>query len=331
MDVTDLLARAVAAGASDLHLATGESPLQRLDGELRRMGLPPMQPETLERGLAEWLDAGQREQWARGDELDLALSLPALGRFRLNLYRQRNGPAASARVIPARLACIEELDLNEVFQSIAQQRDGLVLVCGATGSGKSSTLAALVDGLNREQALHIVTLEDPIEFIHSGQRSLVNQREIGTHSRDFAQGLRSALRQDPDVIMIGELRDLESIRLALRAAQTGHLVLATVHARSAVSCVERLVEVFAAEEKVLVRAMLAESLHMVVAQQLLRRAGGGRVAAREVLVATPAVRNLIREGRMVQVSSLMQAGAGQGMRTMEGAMQALRSNGLLAG
>jgi len=330
MDVTDLLARAVAAGASDLHLASGESPLQRLEGELQRMGLPPVPAEALERGLAEWLDAGQREQWARGDELDLALSLPALGRFRLNLYRQRNGPAASARVIPTRLASIDELGLKDVFQGIAQQRDGLMLVCGATGSGKSSTLAALIDGLNREQALHIVTLEDPIEFIHSGQRSLVNQREIGTHSRDFAQGLRSALRQDPDVIMIGELRDLETIRLALRAAETGHLVLATVHARSAVSCVERLVEVFAAEEKALVRAMLAESLRLVVAQQLVRRTGGGRVAAREVLVATPAVRNLIREGRMAQVLSLMQAGAGQGMRTMEGAMQALRAQGVLA-
>jgi twitching motility protein PilT len=202
-------------------------------------------------------------------------------------------------------------------------------VGGPTGSGKSSTLAALLDQLNRERTQQVITLEDPIEFIHSGQGCLVNQREIGVHSHDFAQGLRSALRQDPDVIMIGELRDLESIRLALRAAETGHLVLATVHTRSAVNSIDRLVEVFAAEEKPLVRTMLAESLRLVVAQVLAKRAGGGRVAAREVLVVTPAVRNLIREGRMAQILSLMQAGAAQGMRTMEAAIQRLKMRGLI--
>ena len=202
-----------------------------------------------------------------------------------------------------------------------------MLVGGPTGSGKSSTLAALIDQLNRTQALHIVTLEDPIEVIHSGQRSLVNQREIGRDCRNFAQGLRSALRQDPDVVVIGELRDLETIRLALRAAETGHLVLATVHTRSAVNSIDRLVEVFAPEEKALVRGMLAESLRMVVAQTLIRRLDGGRVAAREVLVATPAVRNLIREGRMAQLHSVMQTGAAAGMRTMEMAMQQLQGRG----
>ena len=327
MDVTDLLAQAVAAGASDLHLIVGEVPLLRLEGELRRMALPVLVPAALEQCLAGWLDDEQRRHWMSGDELDLALVVPALGRFRVNLFRQRNGPGASMRLIPARVPSLDELDLNEVFQAIASNRDGLVLIGGPTGSGKSSTLAALVDQLNREYALHIITLEDPVEFIHQGQRSLVNQREIGRDSRDFAQGLRSALRQDPDVIMVGELRDLESIRLALRAAETGHLVLATVHTRSAVNSIDRLVEVFAAEEKPLVRAMLADSLRLVVAQNLIRCVGGGRVAAREVLVVTSAVRNLIREGRMAQIYSLMQVGAAQGMVTMEEATRRLRQQG----
>ena len=329
MDVTDLLARAVEAGASDLHLAAGEIPMLRLDGELRRLDLPGLHPATLDDGLAPLLGDGQRQQWQQGDELDLALELPSLGRFRLNLFRQRNGPAATFRVIPKRIATVDELALEEVYRAIAQHTDGLILIGGPTGSGKSSTLAALIDQLNRERCLHIITLEDPVEVIHSGQRSLVNQREIGRHCRDFSQGLRSALRQDPDVIVIGELRDLETIRLALRAAETGHLVLATVHTRSAVSSIDRLVEVFAAEEKPLVRAMLAESLRVVVAQVLLKRIGGGRVAAREVLVATAAVRNLIREGRMAQLCSVMQTGAAEGMRTMEGAMSQLKINGLI--
>lgn len=330
MDVTELLARAVAAGASDLHLAGGEVPMLRLDGELQRLDLPPLTPAQLEHGLGGFLDVCQRQRWAAGEELDLALAVPALGRFRLNLFCQRNGLGASIRVIPSNPPSLESLGLEEVFQAIAQYQSGLVLVAGPTGSGKSSTLAALLDRLNRDCALHIITLEDPIEFVHSGQRSLVNQREIGLHSRDYAQALRSALRQDPDVILLGELRDLESIRLALRAAETGHLVLATVHARSAVSSIDRMLEVFSAEEKALVRTMLADSLRLVLVQRLVRRRGGGRVAAREVLVVTAAVRNLIREGRMAQVHSLMQTGAAVGMQTMEGAMQALTVQGLLA-
>ncbi|EKT4467257.1 PilT/PilU family type 4a pilus ATPase [Pseudomonas putida] len=330
MDVTDLLARAKAAGASDLHLAAGEIPMLRLDGQLQRLDLPPLAACALEDALAPLLDQAQRRQWASGDELDLAVTLPGPVRIRLNLYRQRNGLGASLRLLPSRVPTVDELGLGEVFQPVAQRRDGLVLVGGPTGSGKSSTVAALVDQLNHTHALHIITLEDPVELIHSSQRSLVSQREIGRDCRCFAQGLRSALRQDPDVIVIGELRDLESIRLALRAAETGHLVLATVHTRSAVNSIDRLVEVFAAEEKALVRAMLAESLRLVVAQVLVKRVGGGRVAAREVLVATPAVRNLIREGRMAQLQSVMQTGAAAGMKTMEMALQALRERGEVA-
>ena len=329
MDVTDLLARAVDAGASDLHLAAGQIPMLRIEGDLQRMNLPALMPADLAEGMAPLLAEHQRRQWAQGDELDLALELPGLGRFRLNLFRQLNGAGATFRLIPGRIATLDELDLGDVYQAVAQCTDGLILVGGPTGSGKSSTLATLIDQLNRERALHIITLEDPVEVIHSSQRSLINQREIGRHSGGFAQGLRSALRQDPDVIMIGELRDLESVRLALRAAETGHLVLATVHTRSAASSVDRLVEVFAAEEKPLVRTMLAESLRLVVAQVLVRRVGGGRVAAREVLVATPAVRNLVREGRMAQLCSVMQAGGAEGMRTMEGAMRELREKGLI--
>ncbi|WP_449430729.1 type IV pilus twitching motility protein PilT [Pseudomonas putida] len=328
MDVTDLLARAAQAGASDLHLATGEIPLLRVDGELRRLDMPALAATALVDGMAALLDEGQRQQWLQGDELDLALDVPALGRVRLNLSRQLHGEAASLRLIPRRIASLDELELTEVFRAVAQCTDGLVLVGGPTGSGKTSTLATLVDQLNRERALHIITLEDPIEVIHSARRSLVSQREIGRHSRNFTQALRSALRQDPDVIMIGELRDLETIRLALRAAETGHLVLATVHTRSAANCIDRLVEVFAAEEKQLVRSLLAESLRLVVAQVLVKRVGGGRVAVREVLMATPAVRNLIREGRMAQLYSVMQAGAAVGMTTMEGALHALQVRGV---
>lgn len=329
MDVTELLAQAVAAGASDLHLNAGEIPLLRQDGELLRMEIARSSPAALRAGLVALLDEARIDRLEAGEELDLALELPAIGRFRLNLFMQLNGPAAAFRLIPSHVPTLEALGLTEVFRPVAQCTDGLVLVGGPTGSGKTSTLAALVDKLNRERQAHIITLEDPIEVIHSGQRSLVNQREIGRHSLSFAQGLRSALRQDPDVIMIGELRDLDTVRLALRAAETGHLVLATVHTRSAVNSIDRLVEVFEAPEKPLIRAMLAESLRMVVAQVLVKRRGGGRIAAREVLVATPAVRNLIREGRAAQLYSVMQSGAGAGMQTMEAAFGKLLAQGLI--
>ncbi|WP_459207045.1 type IV pilus twitching motility protein PilT [Pseudomonas sp. MLB6B] len=327
MDVTAHLAEAARAGASDLHLAAGQPPLLRIDGELQRLDLPVLGCNDLYQSIDPWLSDLQRQQWREGDELDLALDLPDGHRARLNLFRQVHGPAASLRLIASTIPSLDQLDLHAVYRAVATLSDGLVIVGGPTGSGKSSTLAALIDQLNRERPLHILTLEDPIEILHTSQRSLINQREVGRHSAGFTQALRSALRQDPDVIMLGELRDLESIRLALRAAETGHLVLATVHTRSAVSSIERLVEVFAAEEKALVRAMLADSLRVVVAQVLVKRKGGGRVAAREVLIGTPAVRNLIREGRLAQVQSAMQMGAGVGMVTMEGAMARLRERG----
>nr|WP_314477193.1 PilT/PilU family type 4a pilus ATPase [uncultured Pseudomonas sp.] len=330
MDVTDLLARASKAGASDLHLAAGQVPTVRVDGVLQRLPVPMASPRALMRCMEPLLDADQHRQWAAGHDLDVALELPALGRFRVNLFRQMNGPALTFRLIPARIASVDELGLAEVVETIARCRDGLVLIGGPTGSGKTSTLATLLDQMNRERALHIVTLEDPVEIVHRSHQGLVNQREVGRDCSSFAQGLRSALRQDPDVIMLGELRDLDTIGLALRAAETGHLVLATVHTRSAVNSIDRVVEVFPAQEKAWVRTMLAQSLRVVVAQVLVGRRGGGRVAAREVLVATDAVRNLIREGRMAQLHSAMQAGAAQGMQTMEDAMRKLAARGLLA-
>lgn len=279
--------------------------------------------------MADLLDDGQRRQWLSGDELDLALSLPGVGRLRLNLFRQRNGLGASARLIPARVPSLDELDLNDVYQVVAQCRDGLVLVGGPTGSGKSSTLAALLDQINRERALQVITLEDPIEFIHSGQGCLVNQREIGVHSRDFAQGLRSALRQDPDVIMVGELRDLESIRLALRAAETGHLVLATLHTRGASQAIERLVDTFPAQEKDPVRTQLAGSLRAVLAQKLRPDLQGGRVALYELLVNTPAAANLIREGKTWQLPGIVQTGQQAGMQNFEQSLAERRAQGRL--
>lgn len=329
MDVTELLARAAASGACDLHLATGRPPMLRLDAELRQMQPKPLSCDDLRLGLAPWLSETQHQQWLHGDELDIALAVAPVGRLRASLFRQAAGLAASFRLLPAQAPGLEALGLEEVFQAVSQWREGLVLVGGPTGSGKSSTLAALVDQLVRRHAVHVLTLEDPIEILHQSHKGLVTQREIGRDTRDFAQGLRSALRQDPDVLMIGELRDLESIRLALRAAQTGHLVLATVHTRSAVNSVDRLVEVFSGEERSTIRALLAESLRMVIAQTLVKRIGGGRIAAREVLVGTPAVRNLIREGRIAQLHSAIQSGATQGMRTMEEALRLLRVQGLV--
>ncbi|MDD1013960.1 type IV pilus twitching motility protein PilT [Pseudomonas rubra] len=330
MDVTQLLAQAVRAGASDLHLAAGEVPALRLEGRLRPMTLPQLTPGQMDELLAQLMSTAQQKDFETHLDIDFAFAVPALARFRVNAFQQHQGAAAVLRVIPAQVSSLSELGLGDVFRQIAELPGGLVLVTGPTGSGKSTTLAALVDHLNRERPLHIVTLEDPIEFIHRSQRSRISQREIGRHSHGFAQALRAALRQDPDVIMLGELRDPQTIRLAMTAAETGHLVLATVHTGSAAKTVDRLVDVFAAEEKQLVRAMLAEALQAVVSQVLIERVGGGRVAAHEVLLATPAVRNLIREGKVAQLQSVIQTGGAQGMQTLEGCLQDLVHRGLVS-
>ena len=329
MDVTELLALATRAGASDLHLAAAEAPAIRLDGRLCRLDQPILSAEQVLELLGQLMTEAQKKDFETLLEIDFSVALPGLARFRVNAFTQCRGPAAVLRVIPSRVCSLAELGLGSVFRQIAELPAGLVLVTGPTGSGKSTTLAALLDHLNRERQLHILTLEDPIEFIHTPQRSLISQREIGRHSHGFAQALRAGLRQDPDVIMLGELRDAQTIRLALTAAETGHLVLATVHAGSAAKTIDRLVDVFTAEEKQLVRAMLAEALQAVVSQVLVEKVDGGRVAAHEILLATPAVRNLVREGKVAQLYSTIQTGGASGMQTLDSCLQGLVTRGVI--
>ncbi|RWU26627.1 twitching motility protein PilT [Pseudomonas alkylphenolica] len=330
MDVTELLALATRAGASDLHLAAAEVPAIRVDGKMCRLDVPLLSAQEVSEVLGQLMSDAQQKAFESHLETDFAIDVPGLARFRVNAFTQLRGPAAVLRVIPAQVSSLAELGLGDVFRRIAELPAGLVLVTGPTGSGKSTTLAALLDHLNRERPLHIITLEDPVEFIHSPRRSLVSQREIGRHSHGFVQALHGALRQDPDVIMLGELRDAQTIRLALTAAETGHLVLATVHAASAAKTIDRLVDVFAAEEKQLVRAMLADALQAVVSQVLVAKVEGGRVAAHEILLATPAVRNLVREGKVAQLYSTMQTGGALGMQTLDSCLQGLLRRGLIS-
>lgn len=328
--MTGLMALALREGASDLHLAAGSAPMIRREGQMQSLGLAVLDGQAMHAVLGQIMSPQQQEDFKTLQDLDFAVARPGLGRFRVNAFVQLHGPAAVLRLIPDQVPTLSSLQLSDVFRRIAELPAGLVLVTGPTGSGKSTTLAALVDHLNRQRALHILTLEDPVEFIHSPQCSQFSQREMGRHSQGFAQALRAALRQDPDVIMLGELRDLETIRLALTAAETGHLVLATLHTGSAAKAVDRLVDVFAAEEKALVRSMLAESLQAVVAQVLVPKVGGGRVAAHEILLATPAVRNLVREGKVAQLYSAMQTGGALGMQTLDSCLQGLVRHGLIS-
>ena len=328
--MTGLMALALREGASDLHLAAGSAPMIRREGQMQSLGLALLDASAMHGLLGQIMGAQQQEDFKQRQDLDFAVARPGLGRFRVNAFVQLHGPAAVLRLIPDQVPTLASLQLPEVFRRIAELPGGLVLVTGPTGSGKSTTLAALLDHLNRQRAGHILTLEDPVEFIHSPLRSQLSQREMGRHSQGFAQALRAALRQDPDVIMLGELRDLETIRLALTAAETGHLVLATLHTGSAAKAVDRLVDVFAAEEKALVRSMLAESLQAVVAQVLVPKVAGGRVAAHEVLLATPAVRNLVREGKVAQLYSAMQTGGALGMQTLDSCLQDLVRQGAIS-
>lgn len=314
-------------GASDLHLAAGLPPWLRVDGELRPAPLPVMDAGQVRACVESCLDAAGRERFRNREEVDLAIEQPGVGRFRLNAFLRRGGPAAVFRAIPSQVLSLAELGMDETIARIAELPSGLVVVTGPTGSGKSTTLAAMVDHVNGSRRGHILTIEDPIEFIHRSRECLVTQREAGAHTRGFAAALRAALREDPDVILLGELRDPETIRLALTAAETGHLVLATLHTASAVKTVNRIIDVFPAAEKAIVRTQLAESLQAVIAQVLLRKPGGGRVAAREVLVATTAVRNLVREDRIAQIYSCMQSGAAAGMNTLEQSLTELRAAG----
>jgi len=327
MDIRELLARAVEIHASDLHLTVGSPPVYRVGGELHPTGAR-LKPADTEAAAEQILSETQREQLRINGECDGSFGLPGLSRFRLNVYRQRSCLALAIRVIPSKVPTLEELGLPEVLVELLQHRQGLILVTGPTGSGKSTTLAAMIHHVNTTMRRHIVTLENPIEYLHNHAASLVNQREVGFDTLSFERGLRAALRQDPDVILVGEMRDAETIRTVITAAETGHLVLATVHTLSAGATVERVVDVFPAEQQVQVRGQLATALVGVVSQRLFRRAKGrGRVAALEVMVNKPAVANLIRQGKLHQLASQLQAGRGQGMITMRAAVGALLQAG----
>lgn len=330
MDLDEVVALSVKHNAADLHLCSGHLPHWRRQGVLEPI---PQQTaldgDWLETFLQQWLSGVQQDELEASGHVDFAITLKSGVRLRANLFMQRHGLSLALRLIASQAPDINQLQLPDVVQQLLQLEEGLILITGATGSGKSTTLAAMVDSLNREQARHIITLEDPIEFLHHSQRSLIQQREVGAHTVSFQQGLKAALREDPDVILLGELRDSETIRLALTAAETGHLVLATLHTRGATQAVDRLVDVFPAEEKNLVRTQLAGSLKAVLAQRLVPAKNGGRIGLFEVLVATPAVTNLIREGKMHQLPGVLQTGAQSGMQTFAQSEQARQQAGLI--
>ena len=330
MNLQDLLTQCVIRRASDLHLSSGVPPLLRWDGDLTRLADAPLRHEDLHLALMNMMTKTQQTQFGQNQECDFSLDVPDVSRFRVNVFQQARGVSAVFRVIPYDIPSLQALHAPVIFSELVHKPRGLVLVTGPTGSGKSTTLAAMVDVLNQTQPKHIVTIEDPIEFVHTSQQCLIQQREVGVHTHSFANALRAALREDPDVILVGELRDLETIRLAITAAETGHLVLGTLHTSSAAKTMDRIVDVFPAEEKDMARSMLSESLNAVISQVLCKRKdGAGRVAAYEVMVGTPAVRNLIREGKVAQLYSAIQTGRAVGMQTLDQSLAALVQQGLI--
>ncbi len=327
MDITQLLAFSVKNGASDLHLSAGEPPLIRVDGDMRRVNMPSMEHKEVHSMIYDIMNDKQRKTYEENWEADFSFEIPGVARFRVNAFNQNRGSAAVFRTIPSKILSLEDLDAPAIFKKIADKPRGLVLVTGPTGSGKSTTLAAMVDYKNDTDYGHILTIEDPIEFVHHSKKSLVNQREVHRDTQSFDNALRSALREDPDTILVGEMRDLETIRLALSAAETGHLVFGTLHTTSAPKTIDRIVDVFPAAEKDMVRSMLSESLEAVISQTLLKRTGGGRVAAHEILMGTRAVRSMIRENKIPQMKSALQTGAADGMQTLDQGLQKLMTLG----
>lgn len=321
MNITKLLTLALQHQASDLHLSAGVSPYIRVDGEMRRMDFPVVTNTMVRELLYETMNTQQRKQYEHSLEIDFAFEISELGRFRVNAFQQQRGAGAVFRMIPNHVLTLEALEAPPIFKQIAENTKGLVLVTGPTGSGKTTTLAAMIDYINASRNDHILTIEDPIEFIHEPKKSLINQREVHRDTVTFSKALSSALREDPDVILVGELRDLETIRLALTAAETGHLVFATLHTSSAAKTIDRIIDVFPGDEKEMVRVMLSESLRAVIAQTLLKRRGGGRIAVHEIMICTPAIRNLIREAKVSQMYSTIQTGRGVGMQTLDQGLQ----------
>lgn len=330
MDITELLAFSAKQGASDLHLSSGLPPMIRVDGDVRRINLPAMEHKQVHALIYDIMNDKQRKDYEEFLETDFSFEVPGVARFRVNAFNQNRGSAAVFRTIPSKVLSMEDLGLGEVFRKIADVPRGLVLVTGPTGSGKSTTLAAMMDYLNSTKYQHILTVEDPIEFVHESKKCLINQREVHRDTHGFNEALRSALREDPDIILVGELRDLETIRLALTAAETGHLVFGTLHTTSAAKTIDRVVDVFPAEEKSMVRSMLSESLQAVISQTLLKKIGGGRVAAHEIMLGTPAIRNLIREDKVAQMYSAIQTGGSIGMQTLDSCLKGLLAKGLVS-
>lgn len=330
LDIDELLGFTVESGASDLHISAGSIPMVRIHGRLRKLDLPPTTPEEMERLARDVLSEEQWERFEEMKEIDLSKKLGEIARFRVNIFQQINGIGGVFRVIPNEIRSFEELGLPEIMKDLSLRDRGLVLLTGPTGSGKSTSLATMVDWINEYKDLHVVTIEDPIEFYHKSRNCMINQRELGANTHSFANALRSALREDPDVILVGEMRDLETISLALTAAETGHLVLATLHTSSAAKTIDRIIDIFPASQKTQVRSMLAESLEAVVSQKLLtRKDGNGRVVALEVMVANIAIRNLIREDKIFQIPSIIQASGKEGMQTLDQDLQRLMHKGML--
>ncbi len=329
MDIAELLAFSVKNKASDLHLSASLPPMIRVDGDIRRINVPALEHKQVYSLVYDIMSDKQRHDYEEFLEIDFSFEISGLARFRVNVFNQNHGAAAVLRTIPAEVQTLEDLGTPKIFKDLINQTHGLILVTGPTGSGKTTTLAAMVDHVNKNNYGHILTIEDPIEFVHTSQKCLVNQREVHRDTHGFNEALRSALREDPDYILVGEMRDIETIRLALTAAETGHLVFATLHTSSAAKTIDRIIDVFPAGEKDMVRSMLSESLRAVIAQSLLKKVGGGRIASHEIMVGIPAIRNLIREDKVAQMYSSIQTGQQYGMQTLDQCLQDLVRRGVV--
>jgi twitching motility protein PilT len=329
LDIGQLLAFSVKNGASDLHLSAGVPPMIRVDGDVRRINMPSLEHKDVYDMVYDIMNDGQRKAYEEFLETDFSFEIPGLARFRVNAFNQNRGAGAVFRTIPSDILSLEQLNAPKIFEDISNTPRGICLVTGPTGSGKSTTLAAMINYINENHYGHILTIEDPIEFVHQPKKCLINQREVGRDTLGFTESLRSALRQDPDIILVGEMRDLETIRLALSAAETGHMVFGTLHTSSAAKTIDRIVDVFPAAEKDMIRAMLSESLKSVISQTLLKKVGGGRVAAHEIMIGTPAIRNLIREAKIAQMYSAIQTGQAHGMQTLDQNLKEYLAKGLI--
>jgi twitching motility protein PilT len=329
MDITQLLAFGVEQGASDCHLSAGEPPMLRVHGDLKKLDYVPLTKEEVHALVYDIMGDAQRKIFEETRECDFSFALGEIARFRVNVFMQRKGEGAVFRTIPSKIQSLEELGMPPILKHLCEKEKGLILVTGPTGSGKSTTLAAMIDYLNNTFEGHILTVEDPIEFVHPSKKCLVNQRELGPHTLSFANALRAALREDPDVIMVGEMRDLETIQLALTAAETGHIVFGTLHTSSAPKTVDRVIDVFPPNQQAQIRAQFAESIEAVITQTLLKKKGGGRIPALEIMTGTTAVRNLVREGKIHQIPGTMQVSQKDGMQTMDMALHNLVAKGLV--